>query len=122
LAKIAFLGNFEVTYSSENHHANSLESLGHTVKKMQEKKIRSEDILHIASKSDLFIWVHTHGWQTAGNLTMDDVLRRLKKAGIPTITYHLDLWFGLERQFQQEFTIKSVIFIMSITPMTLNMT
>jgi hypothetical protein len=68
LAKIAFLGNFEVTYSSENHHAKSLESLGHTVKKMQEKKIRSEDILHIASKSDLFVWVHTHGWQTAGNL------------------------------------------------------
>jgi glycosyltransferase involved in cell wall biosynthesis len=98
LANITFLGNFEVPYSSENHHAKSLEFLGHSVKKLQEKKVRSEAILDRALKSDLFIWVHTHGWQTTGKMTMDDVLRRLKKAGIPTITYHLDLWFGLERQ------------------------
>jgi hypothetical protein len=44
LANIVFLGNFEVTYSSENHHAKSLESLGHTVEKLQEKKATSEQI------------------------------------------------------------------------------
>jgi hypothetical protein len=43
LANIVFLGNFEVPYSSENHHAKSLESLGHTVEKMQEKKATSSD-------------------------------------------------------------------------------
>jgi hypothetical protein len=75
LANITFLGNFEVPYSSENHHAKSLESLGHTVKKLQEKKVRSEIILDKALKSDLFIWVHTHGWQTPGSMTMDGVLR-----------------------------------------------
>jgi hypothetical protein len=45
MSKIAFLGNFEVSYSSENHHAKSLESLGHTVEKLQEKKATSEQIL-----------------------------------------------------------------------------
>ena len=29
---------------------------------------------------------------------MEEVLKRLKFRGIPTITYHLDLWFGLKRQ------------------------
>jgi hypothetical protein len=98
LAKIVFLGNFEVSYSSENHHAKSLESLGHTVVKLQEKKAKTHVILDQALDSDLFIWVHTHGWETVGKITMDDVLLRLKSAGIPTMTYHLDLWFGLERQ------------------------
>jgi len=48
LANIVFLGNFEVPYSSENHHAKSLESLGHTVQKLQEKKAGSTEILNAA--------------------------------------------------------------------------
>jgi hypothetical protein len=98
LAKIVFLGNFEVSYSSENHHAKSLESLGHTVVKLQEKQAKSHVILDQALNSDLFIWVHTHGWETSGRVTMDNVLLQLKQAGVETITYHLDLWFGLDRQ------------------------
>jgi len=98
MAKIVFLGNFQVSYSSENHHAKSLEALGHEVIKLQEGGTRSNKIFEQASKSDLFIWVHTHGWKTLGNLTMQHVLKELKRIGVPTITYHLDLWFGLQRQ------------------------
>jgi hypothetical protein len=98
LAKIVFLGNFGVDYSSENHHAKSLESLGHTVIKMQEREARSQRVLSECLDSDLFIWVHTHGWDTPGNIGMDQVLLTLKNANIPTMTYHLDLWFGIERQ------------------------
>ena len=50
MANIVFLGNFEVPYSSENHHAKSLESLGHTVQKLQEKKAGSAEILMKALK------------------------------------------------------------------------
>ena len=98
MAKIVFLGNFAVEYSSENHHVKSLESLGHTVIKMQERKAKGQNILMQALNSDLFVWVHTHGWQTSGNITMDTVLLKLKEKNIPTMTYHLDLWFGLDRQ------------------------
>jgi hypothetical protein len=98
MANIVFLGNFEVSYSSENHHVSSLESLGHTVQKLQEKKVSSEEILYKALASDLFIWVHTHRWQTPGSKSMTDVLKQLKSVGIPTMTYHLDLWFGIERE------------------------
>lgn len=98
MARITFLGNFEVPYSSENHHAASLESLGHTVIKLQERKVKAKVIYSEALDSDLFIWVHTHGWQTPGSIDMIDVLHELKKHGIPTMTYHLDLWFGINRQ------------------------
>jgi len=37
--KIVFLGNFGVSYSSENHHVKTLESLGHEVIKLQEVKV-----------------------------------------------------------------------------------
>ena len=98
MANIVFLGNFEVPYSSENHHANSLESLGHTVCRLQERFIKDAVVLEQAIKSDLFIWVHTHGWNTPGRMGMGMVLEQLKASKVPTMTYHLDLWLGLERE------------------------
>ena len=98
MAKIAFLGNFRVDFTSESHHAKTLESLGHKVYRLQETEAVAEEILRVAVKSDLFVWVHTHGWKTRGKMEMDHVLRRLADYQIPTITYHLDLWFGLQRQ------------------------
>lgn len=96
--KITFLGNFGVDFSSETHHKKSLESLGHEVVALQETQASSEMVLDESMKSDMFVWVHTHGWQTPGSLSMENVLQYLKRANIPTVTYHLDLWLGLQRQ------------------------
>lgn len=98
--KIAFLGNFGVDYSSESHHAKTLQGLGHQVFKLQEGQAPAEQIEAVASTSEMFVWVHTHGWKTPSenDLSMVEVLKRLKKNGVPTVTYHLDLWFGLQRQ------------------------
>ena len=96
--RITFLGNFGVDYSSETHHKKSLESLGHEVIALQETQAGSQQILDEALNSDMFVWVHTHGWQTPGPMSMQAVLQRLKEANVPTVTYHLDLWFGLARQ------------------------
>lgn len=100
--KIAFLGNFGVSFSSETHHKKSLEALGHEVIAIQEGVTAAEQVQDYALNCDLFVWVHTHGWPTPtshhGSLDMVSVLKRLKREGIPTLTYHLDLWFGLERQ------------------------
>ena len=41
MAKIVFLGNFRVDYSSETHHANTLESMGHKVIRLQESEAKS---------------------------------------------------------------------------------
>jgi hypothetical protein len=48
-----------------------------------------------ALRCDAFVWIHTHGWDTPG---IDFALSAIKNAGIPTLTYHLDLWWGLQRQ------------------------
>lgn len=94
---ITFLGNFGVSYSSETHHAASIESLGHTVTRLQEGNATGEEVLVAALSSQLLVVVHTHGWTTPG-LALEKVLLRVEAAGIPTATYHLDLWLGLHRQ------------------------
>jgi len=98
--RVVFLGNFSVDYSSESHHKKSLEALGHEVSALQETQATAELILDSALNSDMFVWVHTHGWRTPSvtGLQMDVVLKTLKDKGIPTVAYHLDLWFGLQRQ------------------------
>jgi len=96
--KIAFVGNFDVSYSSENHHASSLETLGHEVVKLQEAKTRTETILEIAMDCDILVWVHTHGWVTEGAIDVGMLFRLLKKSGVITLSYHLDLWLGIKRQ------------------------
>lgn len=98
--KIAFLGNFGVDYSSESHHKRTLQSLGLQVFPLQEGKATAEQIEFIAGASDILIWVHTHGWTTPteNDTSMVDVLKRLKARNITTLTYHLDLWLGLQRQ------------------------
>lgn len=93
--KVAFLGNFGVSFSSESHHAASLETLGHEVIRLQEPQVDGSQILNAARTCDLFVWVHTHGWNIAG---MDEVLRQLRAVNVPSMTYHLDLWMGLQRQ------------------------
>lgn len=96
---ITFVGNFHVDYSSETHHKKSLESLGHTVIPMQEGQVSTNQIFEEARKSDMLIWVHTHGWNTKPiKLTVTELFTRLKELGVPTLTYHLDLWFGIQRQ------------------------
>jgi len=93
--RIAFLGNFGVSYSSETHHANTLESLGHQVIRLQEPSTAASEILAQGLIADMFVWVHTHGWDIPG---MDHVLTRLREQNIPSLTYHLDLWKGLRRE------------------------
>ena len=85
MAKITFLGNFQVDFSSENHHAKSLEALGHTVIKFQEGRGTTiGKVLREASTSDLFVWVHTHGWHTPGQERID-ILQELKESNVPPL-------------------------------------
>lgn len=94
--RIAFIGNFEVSYSTEQHHAQALTDLGHNVLCLQEGTVTTNEIIGAISISQLVVWVHTHGWETPGGI--ESALLEAKRLNIPVITYHLDLWMGLERQ------------------------
>lgn len=98
--KIAFLGNFQVDFTSETHWAKSIESLGHEVVRIQESGASAYDILEVAKKCDVFVWVHTHSFKIQGD--MSRVLKELNKNKIPTVAYHLDLYMGISRWKEYE--------------------
>jgi hypothetical protein len=97
MARIALLGNFRVSYTSESDYKWTLEKLGHTVFPLQETEATGEKVLETALKCGALFWVKTHGWNTPG-MPMREVLAKLKEAGIPSFGYHLDLWLGIERE------------------------
>ena len=97
LKKITLVGNFLFPYSSESQYVVTLRELGHEVFKLQEGTATAKDILASGLNSDLLIFIHSHHLSTQGE-KLSSVFKKLKKRGIPVITYHLDLWFGLERQ------------------------
>lgn len=90
--QLAFLGNWSVDYTSESHHAASLEALGHTVTRLQEPKATADEIVAAAEEAAAFIWVHTHGWETP---RIGEALAHFRQRGIPIITYHLDAYMQI---------------------------
>lgn len=97
--RVAFLGNHSVSYSSESHEAASFEALGHTVTRIQEGEIPALAIPSLVKGHDLFFHVQTRGLAiTGGN---DDerkwMLDEIRAMSIPSVGYHLDLFFGLDR-------------------------
>lgn len=98
--KVAFLGNFNVDFTSETHWAKSIESLGHQVVRIQENTAQADAVLRTALTCDVFVWVHTHSFKIQGD--MSRVLKELKKANVTTVAYHLDLYMGLNRWKEYE--------------------
>jgi len=99
--KIVLYGNFSVSYCSEVYHALSLEALGHEVIKLQETTITTEEVLRQSLQSDMLIWIHSHGFINQGNISMRTVLSELKAKNIPTVAYHLDLYYGIPSRFEE---------------------
>ena len=93
--KIVFFGNFSIDYTTESHHLWTYKKLGHEVKTFQEPQAKADNILKEALTADMFVWTHTHGWNTPG---MSNVLKELKDKNIPSVGYHLDLWKGIKRE------------------------
>jgi hypothetical protein len=71
--------------------------MGHEVVFLNELKTPTDDVLRESLVSNMLVWVHSHGFENRGTITMGEVLKRLKKKGVPTVGYHLDLYMGLKR-------------------------
>ncbi|MFG1794152.1 glycosyltransferase [Nocardia sp. NPDC049149] len=95
--RLIIYGNGELPYCSEVHHKRSLEALGVDVLLLQENKVPTEQLLEEALEADVMCWVHTHGFANRGALSMQQVLRMLRSAGVPTLSYHLDLFRPIKR-------------------------
>lgn len=104
---VAYIGNFRPPHSTENHVRAALERLGHRVVPLQEDT--KGPWLHPPEGADLVLWTRT-GWDwphTACEWTAEQARTRqlgtldaLRTAGVPTVGFHLDRWWGLDREGQ----------------------
>ena len=90
--KIFYVGNFREPYCTEVHIANTLNRLGHEVIRCQEDPNSIFDPVVVGS-CDLFLFTRT--WNNFVTLQMLDWLREVK---VPSASYHLDLYVGIQRE------------------------
>lgn len=96
---IAICGNFQVVFCTESELAWTLEDMGYTVVRLQENSVSTDTMLARCIEKDVkvFLYIHTHGWKTPGNLSFEDLIAVLQTKGIRTASFHLDLYWGLNK-------------------------
>ena len=94
--KIAYIGNFDPEYSTENDVRKAFESLGHEVIKLQENKTSIQTAKYWALQSDMLLVTGT--WDSIKLDDMLDLYHDCAVKGIPTATLHLDTFWSTGRQ------------------------
>jgi hypothetical protein len=103
--RVALLGNLEPEFSTENEYRDAWQRNGVSVVTYQEgdphEMLRLMDVLTTADKPDLIQWTRTKGLaDRVGDALQWQMLRMAGRAGVPVVGVHLDIWIGLEREFQ----------------------
>lgn len=98
---ILYIGNYQAPWCTEVHIARELERLGHHVDRFQEPPgggtSRTLDrIEHHAARRGTHLVLWTRTWGLPAEATA--MWRRLEARGITTASYHLDLYYGLDRE------------------------
>jgi hypothetical protein len=98
--KLAYIGNFTPPHSTENHVRQAWEDRGHTVIRVQEGDDTAfNDLMVNMSKVDLVLWTRTADLAAKwGHLKQLNLLARADELGVPTVGFHLDRWWGLDRE------------------------
>ena len=102
------LQGFEPEHSTENHVAQAIERVGHECVRLQENKTGTWDDFEPFEGLDFVMWTRT-GWdwpQLTGwswERAVDHqhlLLEFLSASKVPTVGFHLDRWWGLDREGQ----------------------
>lgn len=93
---VAYVGNFGPPHSTENHVATAFRSHGTTVIPMQENEPQTWDVLGRLDV-DLVVWTRTWHLPECDQL---GALEQLDRRGVPVVGFHLDRWWGLDREVQ----------------------
>lgn len=102
MPRVVFVGNFSVPYSTESHHKWTWEKIGWTVTPLQENQTSTDAIVEACKGADLFQWTHTHSWGFGGSFTQDEMVKRIRDLGVPSFSYHLDIYWGLNQLDQRQ--------------------
>ena len=94
--RIAFLGNFEASESTENQMLWALEQrLGYEVEKLQENHVTLHQLEEAVDWNDIFIWVHTRGFLKVSDSKMSGLVEKMRRIGMPSYSLHLDKYLGI---------------------------
>lgn len=94
--RIGFLGNFVPPESTENQVKWALENrMGLEVEQLQENTFTLRRIEEAMDWCDIFLWIHTRGYLKISDFEMLNFIEELKKRKIPTVSMHLDKFWGI---------------------------
>lgn len=96
---VGWVGNYQRPWCSEQHFTASVEALGHRMIRWQEDTTDWPTILADVKAEGVQVVFWTRTWP-AETATVLPVLDDLRAMGVPTVAYHLDLWWGLNREHQ----------------------
>lgn len=112
MSTVVYIGNFRPEHSTENHVARALRNLGAKVITLQEDALvrpvphgetywREVASIAQADAADFVLWTHTHDY-ACGDVERESfgMIEDCREVGIPTVSFHLDRWWGLERASQ----------------------
>lgn len=96
MLNIGYIGNFGVPWTTECEREWSFKKLGHDVVRFQENRTNADQLRKAMPTLDMLVYSHTHdpAYVIDG---LKDVFAEYKKAGIPTVSAHLDRWLWLKR-------------------------
>lgn len=98
--RVGYIGNFTRPWCTEVHVAGSLQSLGHEVVQLQEDVVDWPGLCErvLTAGCDMLLWTRT--WGAPEQATAMLQLDRLRDAGVRSVAFHLDRWWGLDREYQ----------------------
>lgn len=94
--RVAYIGNFSVGHSTESHVAQALEALDIDVDRHQENHVDWARLHGAVNDVDFVLWTTTHDY--APPASYDSQRAFMRRLAVPIVGYHLDRWWGLERE------------------------
>lgn len=97
--RIGYIGNFNPEFSTENDVRKAFEHLGHSVVPIQENSGNAgQRALDLITSKQISMLLITSTWDDAISAdTWAEIQYRAALAEIPTVTYHLDVFWGSDR-------------------------
>lgn len=96
---ILYVGNFTKPWCTEVHIEAALHSLGHRVVQLQENELDWATVPTRAEAEGAHLLCWTRTWPADLDVVLPQ-LDRLREMGVPSLSYHLDLFLGLDREHQ----------------------
>lgn len=96
---IAYVGNFTHPFCTERHVEQALRHLGWHVVRLQESRVVWSRLAGQvrSSRASMLLWTRT--WDVDADAA-NTALAKVRALQVPTVSFHLDRWWGLDRQEQ----------------------